>query len=234
MADLKENQERIEKKAFDIGFSLFGVADIREARAEFLLAADIRESFQFGISLGRRLIDAVLEDIRDAPTPLYFHHYRQVNAFLDRGALLLASFIQDLGYRALPIAASQIVDWERQRGHVSHKAIGRLAGLGWIGRNNLLVNPEYGARLRLVTVLTDMPLPAATPIPFGCGSCRACIAPCPARSIKEKPEDFDHRSCYEKLKEFRQSGLVGQFICGVCVKSCRGGRASARSRQDPQ
>jgi len=231
VADLKQNSERIQKKALEIGFSLCGIADIREARADFRLGDNLRDSFPFGISLGRRLLDAVLEDIRDGPTPLYFHHYRQLNAFLDRGALLLASFIQDLGHRALPIAASQTIDWERQRGQVSHKAIGRLAGLGWIGRNNLLVHPDYGSRFRLVSVLTDMPLEVAAPLSFGCGSCRACIASCPARSIMEKPADFNHMSCYEKLKEFRNLGLVGQFICGICVKSCRGTRVPARPNE---
>jgi epoxyqueuosine reductase len=229
VADITENLKRIEKKAGTFGFSLSGVADIREVRANFLLAAGLGDSFPLAISLGLRLSDAVLEDLRDAPTPLYFHHYRQVNAFLDRGALLLAGFIQDLGCRALPIAASQIIDWEGQRGHVSHKDIARRAGLGWIGRNNLLVTPEFGSRLRLVTILTDLPLPAAVPQSFGCGDCRACLAPCPAGSIKERPEDFDHKSCYEKLKEFRRAGLASQFICGICVKACRG-RSVRRGR----
>jgi len=49
-----------------------------------------------------------------------------------------------------------------------------------------------------------------------------CQAACPARAIKETPEEFDHLSCYNQLKEFRQSGLVSQFICGVCVKACYG------------
>lgn len=228
--DHKENLRLVANKVSELGFSFFGIADIGEARADFLLGDKLRDSFPFGISLGFRLLDAVLDDIRDAPTPLYFHHYRQANAFLDRGALLLAAFIQDLGRRALPIAASQIIDWESQRSQVSHKAVGRLAGLGWIGRNNLLVHPAFGSRFRLVTVLTDLPLPSAVPLSFGCGSCRACVAACPAKSIAEKPEEFDHKGCYEKLKEFRNSGLVGQFICGVCVKACRRPGGGPRSR----
>ena len=54
--------------------------------------------------------------------------------------------------------ASQIVDWEKQTAHLSHKKIGELAGIGFIGRNNLLVNPEIGSRFRLATILTNMPL----------------------------------------------------------------------------
>jgi epoxyqueuosine reductase len=213
--------------AFSLGFSLFGVADIESNRGEFLLSDPTKAKFPFAISLGKRAVDAVLDDIDDKPTPLYFHHYRQLNYFLDRGALLVASHIQELGYQALPIAASQIVDWENQRGHVSHKKIGMMAGLGWIGRNNLLVNGECGSRFRLVTVLTDMPLEPGSPVALGCGTCRACIAPCPAGAIKERPEDFDHRACYAKLDEWRKAHVVSQHICGVCVKACKGPKPTA-------
>ncbi len=165
---------------------------------------------------------SVLEDVEGAPTPLYFHHYRQLNNFLDRAALKLAEEITSLDFLALPIAASQIVDWKDQKAHVSHKKISQLAGLGWLGRNNLLVNPVFGARLRLVTILTNLPLKTDEELPFGCGSCHRCQAVCPARAIKDSPEEFDHLGCYAQLKEFRQSGLVSQFICGVCVKACYG------------
>ena len=168
-----------------------------------------------------------LDDIVDHPTPLYFHHYRQTNAFLDRGALLLADHIQKMGFAALPIAASQIIDWAGQRAHVSHKHVGRAAGLGWFGRNNLLVSPELGSRLRLVTVLTNAPLEPDKPLDDGCMTCRACIATCPAGAIKERRDDFDHKGCFEKLRAFQKLRLVSQFICGVCVKACKGPKGKA-------
>ncbi len=102
----------------DQGLSLFGVADIAGIREEFSLAGKLREKFDWGISLGKRLLDASLEDIEDRPTPLYFHHYRQLNFFLDRAAFLLSSYIQESGFQALPIPASQITDWERLGGKV--------------------------------------------------------------------------------------------------------------------
>ncbi|MCJ7565081.1 MAG: hypothetical protein MUP52_10895 [Candidatus Aminicenantes bacterium] len=221
----QENNRLVQKYGRDLGFSLFGAADITRVREEFLLSEPLKTRFDRAIALGKRLSDAVLEDIKAQPTPLYFHHYRQLNFFLDRGALLLADHIQDLGFEALPIPASQIVDWENQRAHVSHKKIGVLAGLGWIGRNNLLVNPGLGSRFRLVTILTDMPLETGPSLDFSCGNCRACISPCPAQAIHENPADFDHRVCYEKLDEFRRKHIVSQHICGVCVKACRGPKA---------
>jgi epoxyqueuosine reductase len=161
-----------------------------------------------------------MDSIDDHPTPLYLHHYRQANYTLDRIAFHVAALIQHLGGKALPIAASQIVDWEHQRGHLSHKRVAQAAGLGWLGRNNLLVNPAYGARIRLVSTLTDLPLQTDTSLEDSCGTCRQCIAVCPAGAIKEDVGKFDHLSCFEKLKEFRNQYNIGQYICGVCVKAC--------------
>lgn len=216
----------LELKEFSVnyGFDFFGVADVRLLKSDFVLSSEIKEEFNWAISLGKKLLPAVLEDIVDHPTPLYFHHYRQINFFLDRGALALADFIQTFGAkaRALPIPASQVIDWENQRAHLSHKKIGALAGLGWLGRNNLLINPEVGAQFRLVTLLINFPLKVDSPLNRDCENCYACLSVCPARAIKKKQKDFDHWACFEKLKEFRQKGYVGQYICGICVKACSG------------
>jgi len=220
--DKAANYKGLKALALELGFDLFGVADVSGMRGDFLLEPETRGRFGLAVSLGKRLSDDVLDDIRDHPTQIYFHHYRQMNFFLDRGALLVAEHIQKQGHRSLAIAASQIIDWEKQRAHLSHKHVGRAAGLGWFGRNNLLVNPELGARFRLVTALTDMPLEPDAPLDRGCGPCRACLAACPAAAIKETREAFDHLACFDKLKEFRKKGYTTQFICGICVRDCRG------------
>ena len=161
----KKNTAQLKKEASSLGMDLFGVADITGLKKDFrYLNSATVENLNSAVSLGVRLLQPVLEDIQDQPTPLYLHHYRQVNYLLDRAALLLSQRIQEEGYRALPIAASQVIDWEKQCGHVSHKAIAIAAGLGWLGRNNLLVHPQYGAQVRLVTVLTNYPLTANAPL----------------------------------------------------------------------
>lgn len=217
-----KNKENLKKFSYDLGLNLFGVADVREAREEFNLDLTGRRQFDYGVSLAKRLIRSVLEDITDSPTALYLHHYRQLNYFLDRAALQVSSFIQEAGYRALPIPASQIIDWDNQLAHVSHKRIAFLAGLGWLGRNNLVVTPEFGSQVRLVTILTDMPLTPDKPLELDCGTCTECVSVCPAKAIKMDKKDFDHRGCFEKLKEFRRTGIVTQYICGICVKACPG------------
>lgn len=213
--------EELKSLAIDSGAVLFGVADIKFMKKEFYFSGEILRDLDYAISIGLRFSDPILDEIQGAPTKIYYHHYRQANIALDQIALRLTGFIQLKGYKALPVPVSQIIDWEKQKGHLSHKKIGELAGLGFIGRNNLLVNPKLGARFRLVSVLTSLPLETAKPLDEDCGNCRACMTVCPAGAIKEKPEDFDRIKCYEKLKEFRDKKIVDQFICGVCIKACR-------------
>jgi epoxyqueuosine reductase len=223
MMDAKDNTEKIRALCKQWGGSLCGVADLRTfKREEILLPPPLIDQLSFGISVGFHLSDAILEGIEDRPTPLYFHHYQRVNILLDTHALIVTSAIQDLGYQTMPISASQIVDWKSQKGHLSHKHVARAAGLGWIGRNNLLVNEEFGSRIRLVTILTDLPLVIDAPSFKDCGSCQDCLQVCPAGAIKERQEDFDHLRCYEQLRTFAKTLHFSHNICGVCVKACRG------------
>ena len=229
MNEMNNNYTTLKEWLYNQGISLVGVADIKPLRKEFLqLSEQVITSFDTAISLAVRLSDPILDEIQDRPTQLYFHHYRQANFFLDRVAFNLAQFIHQLGHSALPIPASQIIDWENQKGHLSHKKIAIEAGLGWTGRNNLLVNPNYGARIRLVTILTDLPLPYSHPLKEDCHECKKCLQVCPAGAIKEKQENFDHLACFEQLRLFRKRDHIGQFICGVCVKACSGQQASGK------
>ncbi|MCX5657075.1 MAG: hypothetical protein NTZ48_02435 [Candidatus Omnitrophica bacterium] len=218
----KQNFDQIlEKEAKNFGADLFGIANVKDIKEEFNFPQQILKDLNRAVSIGVCLSSKVLDEIENHPTKLYYHHYRAINHFLDSLALRLMQLIQDKGYEALPIPASQIVDWEKQSAHLSHKKIAQLAGLGWLGRNNLVVTPEFGSQIRLVTILTDMPLKADRSVEKNCGSCRSCIKVCPAKAIKETREDFDHLACFKKLQEFRKLGYVSQFICGICVKVCR-------------
>ncbi len=219
----KENYSKLKEFALQWGASLFGVCEISRLNGEFLdLSPQVVKGLDKGISLAVRLSDKIIDGIEDRPTKLYYYHYRQVNYFLDRLALGVTQFIQNRGRNGLPIPSSQTIDWQKQRGHLSHKEVAQQAGLGWIGRNNLLVNPEFGSRIRLVTVLTDFPLSSDKPIEDGCGDCRDCLEICPAGAIKERVKDFNRLACYEKLDEFRKVCNIGHHICGICVKACPG------------
>jgi epoxyqueuosine reductase QueG len=219
----KENYELLKSLAIKEGASLFGVAETSAIKDKFhSLSPKALQGLDWAVALAFHLSDRVMEDVVDGPTKLYFFHYQRVNVLLDELALKVTNFIQGVGWQALPIPASQIVGWEKQRAHVSHKHVAQKAGLGWIGRNNLLVSPQFGSRQRLVTVLTNMPLKVDEPLPWGCDDCRACISSCPSQSIKDRPEDFDHIGCYHQIKALVKAAGISQNICGLCVKACQG------------
>ena len=220
---MSEEKNYQDLKSFSIsnGASVFGVAEARKLKEDFsYLPRAIVNKLDYGISIGFRLSDSIIEGIVDRPTQIYFHHYKQVNYFLDRIAIQVTNFIQKSGYDALPIPASQVIDREKQTGHLSHKKVAIQAGLGWHGRNNLIVNPEFGARVRFVTILTDLPLTVDKPLAMDCGTCKKCLNVCPAGAIKENSEDFDHLACYKQLDHFRRTCNIGHHICGICVKAC--------------
>lgn len=218
--DAYEHKQATESMARRMGAVLFGVADLQEVSD---VSGEVSlEDLTTGICVGYRLNDVIIDGIVDHPTRTYQYHYRQVNLLLDHIGLRIASYIQELGFSVFPVPSSQVVSWDNLTGHISHRAVGQLAGLGWRGKNNLLVNPRYGSRVRYATVLTDMPLPFDRPIQDDCGSCRRCVVACPGGAIGEDRSAFDLEKCKEAIDRVRKTANIGSHICGICVKACKG------------
>jgi epoxyqueuosine reductase len=113
----------------------------------------------------------------------------------------------------------------------THKMAATSAGLGWIGRNGLLISPDYGPRLSLATVLTDAPIPVDVPIQFSlCGDCTLCKDFCPSDAITGREwsryEPFVElvkiRCCSTHKKKSRE--VKGKPNCGLCITICPYGR----------
>jgi epoxyqueuosine reductase QueG len=67
-----------------------------------------------------------------------------------------------------------------------HKTIARMAGIGWIGKNNLLVTPEFGSALCLGVVLTNAPVKITSPksVQSKCDNCNVCVKVCEPKALK--------------------------------------------------
>jgi epoxyqueuosine reductase QueG len=229
----------IEGLAVADGLHSLGVADLAEPAVQAEIARQggaYIAGFPRAVSLVHRLQDSLVDPLpmhhRDPGLArLYeFHVYKVVNARLDDVAESVATTLQRAGHRALPVPTSLSVDDAGRRGIVSHKLIARQAGLGWIGRNCLLVTPEAGPRVRLATVLTDAPLPPDAPGDRSCGACHICVRACPAAAFSGRrfsPEDpLAARMDVEACDRYRQAAKQdsGVTICGVCVSVCPHGR----------
>ena len=181
----------------------------------------------YAVSLGVKLSDAVLQTIENAPSFVYFQHYRTANALLDNIAFRLSRFLEERGYLALPVAASQSLGKDNPyRGVLPHKTAAVLSGLGFVGKSGLFLSSDYGSKVRLATILTNAPLQNELPvIENGCGECKLCQNACPAGAIYgEKPttdgeRNFDAEKCSRYMKEHFQDVGRGS-VCGVCIKVC--------------
>lgn len=209
------------------GAAAAGVADLETLSGYPTLPENLLGGFKRGISMGIPIPKGALADVHTGPNPLYLHAYETVNQLLDDLAMRTAHLLEAAGGRALAIPASRTLDRTNHFGNLSHKAVARLAGLGWIGKNILLVNPDFGPRLRFATVLTDLELEADAPLDRDCGACTKCTDACPAGAIKNviaKPypatreECVDLAACVAKLHEFKEE--LGKDICGVCIRVC--------------
>jgi epoxyqueuosine reductase len=128
-------------------------------------------------------------------------------------------------------------------GPVPERELAQLAGLGWIGKNMMLIHPEIGSFTFIGVVLTDADL--APDLPFEadrCGTCRRCLDACPTQAFAG-PRDLDARACISYLTiehrgEFTatQASQVGDWLfgCDVCQDVCPWNVSFARETLDPE
>lgn len=207
--------------AQELGANLFGCCQLPSP------PLSSQPELRFAISIAVKLSDAVLKTIDNAPSFVYFQHYRTANALLDTIAFRLANALEERGYSALPIAASQSLGKNNPyRGVIPHKTAAVLSGLGFVGKSGLFLSEKYGSKVRLATVLTNAPLERLSPIiENGCGDCNLCVKACPAGAIfgvlpsKNNERNYDAEKCSRYMKEHFQDVGRGS-VCGVCINVC--------------
>ncbi|MDR3228628.1 MAG: tRNA epoxyqueuosine(34) reductase QueG [Puniceicoccales bacterium] len=123
---------------------------------------------------------------------------------------------------------------------VMEKPIAEQAGLGWQGKNTLLVNREHGAWLLLGTIFTTLELPPDAPERNNCGLCSRCADACPTGALAD-PYRLDARRCLAYLTvehtgdfppEFREAAGNRLFGCDTCADVCPWNRRAADATEE--
>jgi epoxyqueuosine reductase len=113
-------------------------------------------------------------------------------------------------------------------GPVLEKALACKAGLGWYGKNSLLINKDYGSFFFLGEIITDLELPIDQQQPNLCGNCDKCIKHCPTKALVA-PGKLDAKRCISYLTDVYKDSipleirpLIGTQIlgCDICQNIC--------------
>ena len=211
---------------------VYGFADLQG------LLPNKYSDYSFGISIGKRLDDKIINNLIDGPTIEYFNHYNNVNKQLAELTKEIQKDLLSNGIYSLPIVPTISVGSRQYKKYlkslsydISHKMVATRAGLGWIGKTDLLITKEFGPRLRLVTILLqqDPGCNIKPVIKSKCGNCNICVIKCPAKAATGlqwnvtiyRDEFFNAFKCREKCRELAEQKLyVDERICGLCIRVC--------------
>ena len=215
---------------------LWGAADLHEFSTP---SDDTGRRFPTGISWVIPMDPHIMKSIQQGPNQPYADEYTRVNIRINELSAMLAAEINNHGFRALSLAASERTDTVNIKGDFPHKTAATRAGLGWIGRHCQLITREFGSWIRLGTVFTDMVLPCGPPSDRSfCGRCTRCVEACPANALKgsawtpglARAEILDVRACDRWKKENYFQYHKGHN-CGICSAVCPYGLKVLKRKQ---
>ncbi len=111
---------------------------------------------------------------------------------------------------------------------VFERRLAQQAGLGWIGKSTMLINPEFGSYCFIGELLLDIELPPDTPMENHCGNCTACLQACPTKALQTTHtlnaarclsyQTIEHKGDIEAhLAPYAGNRLFG---CDACLEAC--------------
>ncbi|MCK4913846.1 MAG: tRNA epoxyqueuosine(34) reductase QueG [Planctomycetes bacterium] len=244
--------EKIKQKALRLGFDLVGITDAAAVNTEQTeLLADwlncgyagemdyMHRNFQKRINPSELMKNAhsiicvglnytpkkIKTNSQNSPATgkvANYAQYEDYHPFIKKQLFKLADFIKSLTKENLKFKIC--VD----SAPLAERAIAARAGLGFIGKNHTLINPEFGCQILLGEIITTLELEIDEPIANSCCDCDKCITSCPTGALSADGK-FDATKCISYLTiEYKGeihpnlAAKIGDHIfgCDECIMAC--------------
>ena len=215
------NSETVKEYGLSAGASVVGIA----AAKDFDLAHDgckpseVLEGCLSVVVLGSPFPQEALNSSTE-----YTEHRKVIIEKMTSMAKDVAKRIKKDGHKAKEISTigGKFIEGKHY-GHISLKHAAELAGLGVIGRNYLLTNPEYGNLLWFSAVLTDADLVPDEKAQYTfCDNCNICVETCPSGAL-DNPDVFGNKKCDKVcFKLVDKKWEVSCFLCRTVCPYCFG------------
>ncbi|MCE5340226.1 MAG: tRNA epoxyqueuosine(34) reductase QueG [Planctomycetaceae bacterium] len=239
-------EEKIKQKALSLGFDLVGITsaekidggqiqkfrnwlqDGKSGQMQFLSRNPEKRFNPADILAGAKSVICTAvnykvkqTDSGDTLKIASYALYPDYHTFIKDRLTLLADFLKSIDTN---VKIKICVD----SSPIAEKAVAMRAGLGFIGKNRLITNKQFGSFLLLGEIVTDMPLEPDNAIEKQeCGKCRKCIEACPTGAISE--DGFDARKCISYLTIEHKGEIDAElkskmgkhlFGCEECLSAC--------------
>jgi len=258
MSNPSQNTQLLKQKAKDLGFMHCGVA-----KAEFLeedahqLEQWLKQGMHGQMGYMENHFDKRLDPTKLVPgaksvVSLVYNYYPE-NDIAENGSYKIAKYaygkdyhfvVKDKLKELMQYLQSEIGDIEGRAfvdsAPVMERSWAQRSGVGWIGKNSLLLNKGTGSFFFLAELIIDLELEYDGPVQDYCGTCTACIDACPTDAIPE-PYKVDASKCISyftiELKDQIPEDFKGQFKdwifgCDICQDVCPWNRFS-KPHQEP-
>lgn len=257
MASIEKNTHKVREIAQQLGFQFCGIS-----KAEFLedeapkLEEWLRRGYQGKMSYLENHFDKRLDPTQLVPgaksvvSLLYTYYPPQVHEENDQPKIAKYAYGEDYHhvikeklYRFIELLREDVGDIDGRvfvdSAPVHERAWAARSGLGWIGKNSLLLNRDMGSFFFLAELIIDLDLQPDGPIKDYCGTCTRCMDACPTDAIPE-PYVVDGSRCISYLtielkeeipNEFKDNMENWVFGCDICQDVCPWNRFSKQHSQ---
>jgi epoxyqueuosine reductase len=256
--NLQQQTLYIKQKALSMGFSYVGVAKARKLdEEEDRLASWLKQGNHGSMHymeqhFDKRLNPALLVPGAKSVISLMYNYYTE-DKQADATAPKISMYAYGKDYHVVikDKLKALVADMEQHIGKIDGRVFvdsapvlervwAKESGLGWVGKNSLLLNKQSGSYFFLAEIISDLELEYDSPVKDHCGTCTACIDACPTDAIQ--PYHVDGSKCISyltiELKEEIPSAFKGKmdnwaFGCDICQQVCPWNRFS-KPHQEPQ